>query len=167
MQKPADLSLSPDPNVFTSQIEELELIQRLWVAGQQEGFKLITRLGAHDYAICLELSTKTWQSGQMLRVHAHVDEPVATHDVVERGVEKSEVHGFACSYVFGGRFSSQARNREAYVLLRHCTESGCFVFVVREKCVPGLSSQLRVDLDASAGAEDGSGCSALRNGEVH
>ena len=72
VEKPADLGLSPDPLVFTDQVKELEPVQRLWAAVQQEGFKLVTRLGAHDYAICLELCTKTWRSLQMLCVHAHV-----------------------------------------------------------------------------------------------
>ena len=92
---------------------------------------------------------------------------LAAHDVLEWGVEEGEVHGLACPCVFGGRFSSQARNWVADVLLRHCTESGCLVFVVHEKCLPGLSSQLRVDLDAAAVAEDGSGGSAARDGEVY
>jgi len=72
LEVPADLSLSPDPELVTNQVKQMAAAAKVWRDVQGEALRLITRLGADDYAVCLELCASSWRAHQVLRLHAHV-----------------------------------------------------------------------------------------------
>jgi len=69
---PGDLSLSPDPGTAAMQLRELEDVQKIWLRVQEETARLVVRISADDYAVCLELCGKTLKATGTIRLHCHI-----------------------------------------------------------------------------------------------
>ena len=72
VEVPKDVSLSPVESEAIEQLRNLDSVKSVWLKVREEAAALTTRVGAEDFAVCLELCSKTYKDEGVVRLHAHV-----------------------------------------------------------------------------------------------